>query len=937
MATVYLAQDRKHHRKVAIKILKPELAAALGPERFLREIEIAAGLTHPHILPLHDSGEAGGLLYYVMPFVEGQTLRGRLEREKQLPLEDALAITRDIAEALSYAHSHSVVHRDIKPENILFQVGHAVVSDFGIARAITAAAGARLTETGIAIGTPGYMSPEQASGREPVDGRSDLYSLGCVLYEMLAGEPPFTGPSAESIVRQHLSAPPPRVSAMRAAVTPAVEQAIARALAKTPADRFATAALFALALGAGAGAPQAPRRLSRTGVALALSAALVTIAGAVLFTYGKRAPALDANLLAVAPFDVLAPGLDLWHEGLADLLSRNLDGAGSIRTVPPTVVVRRWHGKADRASGTALGHRAGARLVLFGKVLKIGGDSVRLTATLLDVGSGNIIADVERRDVGARMDRLADSVTVSVLRELGRTRAVTGRLASMGSASLPAVKAFLRGEQYFRRAMWDSAQDSYRRAVALDTNFAIALWRMGSVGFRRGYYRVGRATNLAYLLRAGALNHRLAPRDSFLLAADSLSAAWMTLGGQIVDGDHQYYARRSVATLEEAVRRYPDDPEIWAARANARFSLPEYVGAWPTQSLEDLDEAIALDPAFAPAYFDASTLALFLRGPPAALRYTTAYLALDSTSLGASKMRVVERLLDAKSPLSPEVQRFLDTVPVEGLTEAFGTIASWPDSAESAVQLARLLVSNRRGSGDWSDPRTARRFLSVALDRRGHLREAYAAAGGDLAAFAFHFGEQSLFGRVPTDTAAAEFRRWLRTKSALTVLPLPWWSLQHDTTSILEVMRRCDSAVRTRPPGQTWWAQHGARAARAYLALARHDSAEALAQLLALPDSLCSGCVADRLVKVQLLEARGRDREAAALLDRFPPPLWLILPSAGFWALERGRVDERLGNRDSAVAAYRFVTDLWLHADPELQPYVTEARTALNRLSGEPR
>src|SRR3989442_5112570 len=235
MATVYLAEDLKHHRKVAIKILNPELAAALGPERFLREIEIAAGLTHPHILPLHDSGEAGGLLYYVMPFVEGQTLRGRLEREKQLPLEDALAITRDIAEALSYAHSHSVVHRDIKPENILFQVGHAVVSDFGIARAITAAAGARLTETGIAIGTPGYMSPEQASGREPVDGRSDLYSLGGVLYEMLAGGAPVYRPVAGGICRPHSSAPPPRGGAMRAAVTPAVEQAVARALAQTPA------------------------------------------------------------------------------------------------------------------------------------------------------------------------------------------------------------------------------------------------------------------------------------------------------------------------------------------------------------------------------------------------------------------------------------------------------------------------------------------------------------------------------------------------------------------------------------------------------------------------------------------------------------------------------------------------------------------------------
>src|SRR2546427_6241632 len=208
MATVYLARDRKHGRPVAIKVLRGEIATALGPERFLREIEIAAGLTHPHILPLHDSGEADGFVYYVMPFVEGETLRDRLEREPQLPSEEALAITREVAEALGHAHAHGVVHRDIKPENILFQGGHAVVSDFGIARAITAAAGARLTETGIAIGTPGYMSPEQASGREPVDGRSDLYSLGCVLYEMLAGEPPVTRPSAGSNAPHAPSAPP---------------------------------------------------------------------------------------------------------------------------------------------------------------------------------------------------------------------------------------------------------------------------------------------------------------------------------------------------------------------------------------------------------------------------------------------------------------------------------------------------------------------------------------------------------------------------------------------------------------------------------------------------------------------------------------------------------------------------------------------------------
>src|SRR6266571_1181341 len=187
MATVYLAEDLKHRRLVALKVLSPDLAASLGTDRFLREIDIAARLTHPHILPLHDSGEAGGLLYYVMPYVEGESLRGRLDRERQLPLEDALQITREVADALNYAHGHDLVHRDIKPENILLQAGHAVVSDFGIARAITAAAGGNLTETGIALGTPGYMSPEQGAASARVDERSDIYSLGCVLYEMLAG------------------------------------------------------------------------------------------------------------------------------------------------------------------------------------------------------------------------------------------------------------------------------------------------------------------------------------------------------------------------------------------------------------------------------------------------------------------------------------------------------------------------------------------------------------------------------------------------------------------------------------------------------------------------------------------------------------------------------------------------------------------------------
>src|SRR2546426_8761500 len=248
MATVYLAHDRKHHRQVAIKVLNPELAGALGPERFLREIEIAARLNHPHILALIDSGEADGFLYYVMPYVEGESLRERLKREGQLPLEEALRIAREVASALSHAHSHDVVHRDIKPENILISGGEAVVADFGIGRAITAAARDTLTGTGIAIGTPGYMSPEQTTGGARLDGRSDIYSLACVLYEMLAGDPPYVASSSEAILARQSMDPVPRLRTVRETVPAAVEQVIGQALAKVPADRFTTAAAFAEAL-----------------------------------------------------------------------------------------------------------------------------------------------------------------------------------------------------------------------------------------------------------------------------------------------------------------------------------------------------------------------------------------------------------------------------------------------------------------------------------------------------------------------------------------------------------------------------------------------------------------------------------------------------------------------------------------------------------------
>ena len=248
MATVYLAEDLKHHRKVAIKVLRPELAAVIGAERFLAEIRTTANLQHPHILALIDSGDTDGMLWYVMPYVEGESLRDRITREKQLPVADAVRIATEVAGALDYAHRHGVIHRDIKPENILLHDGSALVADFGIALAASSGAGTRMTETGMSLGTPHYMSPEQAMGEREITARSDVYALGCITYEMLVGEPPFNGPTAQAIIARVMTEEPRALTLQRKTIPPGVEAAVFTALEKLPADRFGSTADFAAAL-----------------------------------------------------------------------------------------------------------------------------------------------------------------------------------------------------------------------------------------------------------------------------------------------------------------------------------------------------------------------------------------------------------------------------------------------------------------------------------------------------------------------------------------------------------------------------------------------------------------------------------------------------------------------------------------------------------------
>jgi serine/threonine-protein kinase len=462
MARVYLARDLRHDRPVALKVLQPELAHALGPERFLREIHTTARLDHPHIISVFDSGETAGLLWYTMPYVEGESLRERLRREGQLPIEDALRIAREVADALSCAHEQGIIHRDIKPENILLARGHARVADFGVAQALEQAGADRLTETGLMMGTPAYMSPEQAKGGS-VDGRSDLYALGCVLYEMLAGEPPYTGPTLQAVITKRFSEPIPHLGTLRA-VPPWLEAAVTQALALSPADRFATAAEFTESLGVRS-EPAAPTvRLShprrrRIAVLAGLTATIAALAG-VWAAHRANHTGLDPKRVMVAVFANRTgnPTLDPVGLTAADYINRGLVQTGLVEVVDVGVLyVQGRAATGEPSEPRALARRNGAGIVVAGTYDQFG-DSLVFQATILDVGSGRVVQALEpvRGPVARRelaLDALRQRVTVG-LAGLLDPRLSDLTTPSPEPPSFASYQAFVAGQS----AYWGAAK-----------------------------------------------------------------------------------------------------------------------------------------------------------------------------------------------------------------------------------------------------------------------------------------------------------------------------------------------------------------------------------------------------------------------------------------------------------------------------------------------
>ncbi len=456
MATVFLAHDDKHDRQVALKVLHPELASTLGPERFLREIKVAARLSHPYIVPVHDSGKAGDLLYHVMPFVDGESLRQRLAREGRLALGDALAIAREVAAALDYAHRQQVVHRDIKPENVMLHEGGALVTDFGIAKAVEAAGSEHITATGVAIGTPTYMSPEQAAGTTTPDGRSDIYSLGCVLFEMLTGKAPFTGPTPQAVITRRFLEVAPSVRSFRPEVPEEVDRAVARALERDPGQRFATAAQFSQALITHTGST--PPQVTPTGT-------LATTAT----TPGKS--------VAVLPFVNMSadPENEYFSDGVAEEIINALTRIEGLRVASRTSSFA-FKGKNEDISG--IGRQLKVGTVLEGSVRKAG-DMLRVTAQLVNVADGYQFwserYDRKLEDVFAIQDEIAGSI-VKALRGVLSTEEKKA-IEAAPAADVKAYDYYLRGRQFFhqfRRTGIQFARRMFERAMEADPNYVPA-------------------------------------------------------------------------------------------------------------------------------------------------------------------------------------------------------------------------------------------------------------------------------------------------------------------------------------------------------------------------------------------------------------------------------------------------------------------------------
>ncbi|MGQ0704315.1 MAG: serine/threonine-protein kinase, partial [Gemmatimonadales bacterium] len=796
MSRVFLAQEVELGRKVVVKVLPPDMAAGLNAERFRREIQLAASLQHPHIVPLIAAGRSGELVWYTMPFIEGESLRTRLAREGELPISDAVRILRDVTDALAYAHTHGVVHRDIKPDNVLMSGRHAVVMDFGVAKAVSASTGeASLTSIGVALGTPAYMAPEQAAADPHVDHRADIYATGALGYELLTGHPPFEG-TPQAVLAAHVTQVPDPVNARRATVPPALAALIMRCLEKKAADRWQSAAdvhqqLELMATPSGGATPTTATAAARPKKAkpslwiVAFAGAgfvLVGIAAVLLFNRngsGSETTRLDPNVVAVLPFRVAGadPSLHYLRQGMVDLLQAKLTGEGGPRAADARSVLAAFRdaGGTDiddvaRDGMTRIADRVGAGRILQGSIVGPPGHVV-ISAELVGMPATEPLAQTTvegpKDSLFAMVDRLATQLLA-----LG-AGASAQQLSALTTTNPEALRAYLDGVVAYRRGAFEVVTTRLTRAAQLDSTFALAL----SALIEANGWVPTTGLNISQVRRlAWQYRDRLSPRDQLLLSN--------RLGSQYPKNT-PWHVR--IADRQRAPQLAPESPEAWYLWADALFHYGHLADFRDphAEARRGFEQAFRLDSLFGAPISHLSTLAFLRNDSTEVRRWAERFAVLDTTS-GVARGLAWERIASSRNPRA--ITAFLARLDSTGR----GAVAIpffYPLDSVTVAHLEDLMAMARKQATSPDDRLNVLQGLRVIEMDRGRPSEARSwldsarAVNPEATAFGGMTGVVSALVRGE-DTLGVE--------TAISRLPRP---VQERVVAVLELVRgRPDSA-----------------------------------------------------------------------------------------------------------------------------------------------
>ena len=966
MARVFLAEERSLGRRVVLKVLPPDAAGSVSAERFKREVQVAARLQHPHIVPLISAGEVNGIPYYTMPYIEGESLRARIAREHELPIAVAVRIMREVADALAYAHSNNVVHRDIKPDNVLLADQHALVADFGIAKAIASAratsaegtAVASITQLGVALGTPAYMAPEQASADPNVDHRADIYALGALGYELLTGRPPFTGHSPQALLAAVISSEAQPVTTLRVSVPPALGQLIMRCLEKRPADRPQSAGevlreLEAQATPTGLSTAALPsaQRGGRAWIAVA-AAVLVVVAGATGLALMRQSPvASSASVISVMPFVPSSPDSALTRLGrdLVVTVSANLDGVGTIRATDPlTTLGLTGASTVSAASAAAIAKKLGAGSFVLGSILRAAG-RVQVSFGLYPVVGSEPLA---RGTVSAPLDSISaisDSLTWSMLRQIWRRdKPPTPSVAAMTTKSMVALRAYLEGERARADGRFIDAIAAFDRSIDADSTFWLAYWRDVTT---RGwmFYEVDTVLN-----RYREHVAELPELDRAMFAAGTTRSV-----------------SNRIAAYHLVAERFPDAWGAWESSGDLMFHDGPTVGLPIDRARADLERAVTLNPRLTEAWQHLLLIARLQDGPSSAaadsvtrLMRGMGYDSASTQTLGFSELRF-NALIDGlsadsaaiHSPLADSVLAGMARGRMSPLVASF--FASSPLLYPSGAMAVLALSGRALGAGlSDRDAKDHRAAIEWAWTSRGAYDSALAKVG--------------FRARVAQDTstaiellriaALAEFSgavpgafelRWGGASSALSRLSRPSQSEAYWMRGALAALRRdtvtlgAASASLSRLAADTAARipRYLSRELRAFAAETHGDKASAADSLMTVEldiaenDAPAFPTAIARSTASRWLQSLGRNEDAAKLL------VWHegIVPNRSFWSamlmfqplvlLDRGRLAEARGEFADARRFYGEFLERFDMPMPAHKPLVAEARTALARLA----